>query len=239
MLTEQHVRATARALDSYIINGTGTGEPTGILNDADVSSTDAAAAAVDLDMVHASIGRLLAKGIDLSDITVALPAGIWTALTGEKSSGSGTYQAINVATQAPAIEPVRRPGLSSPMPSPPTRSSLGAFDYVALVTRDDPRSRLARDVHWDTDPGWSPEPRPLRARRHRRRCLGRRGELTCPDLSPPSGGTDGARGLASFAARPRPPPPPLHLRAAGRVRVPSRCALTHAPRTPRPRRASP
>lgn len=139
--TSQHIRAHARKWDALALLGTGTGEPTGVVNHTDVTTTTAGAAP-SLDIVHASISRLVAKGLDPEELVAVLPAAVWTALEGAKDSNSRYLLTDpgNAAERRIFGVPVV---LSDALPvdggagTNEATIAVGAWEYAGLVARED------------------------------------------------------------------------------------------------------
>ena len=139
--TSQHIRAHSRKWDALALLGTGTGEPTGVVNHANIATTTARAAP-SLDIVHASISRLVATGLDPEELVAVLPAAVWTALEGAKDSNSRYLLTDpgNAAERRIFGVPVV---LSDALPVDGGAGTneatlvVGAWDYAGLVARED------------------------------------------------------------------------------------------------------
>lgn len=153
--TTSHIRAHARSWDKLALLGTGTGEPTGVVNDPSVTTTSAGAAP-SLDIIHESISRLVAKGLEPEELTAVLPAAVWTALEALLDS-TGRYMITdpgNAAERRLFGVPVV---LSDALPvdggagTNEATIAIGAWDYAGLVAREDAvRVEVSPHFSWDT-----------------------------------------------------------------------------------------
>lgn len=146
-----HVRQIAALIDAQVLAGSGVSpQVPGILTDATIAAaadTIGVANAPTLDELHDAIAGLLAEGLDISQVTVVLPAAWWAAVTKAKDLENRYLLGAPGDAAAKSVFGAKVV-VSSALT---TDAVVGAFDYAALVVRKDLETRASEHFAWDQD----------------------------------------------------------------------------------------
>ena len=148
-LAAEHLRAHARLSDDMAINGSGSGQPLGLVNNTDIEVVATLTGPLGLDNVLDAQSSLLGKGVDPDAITVVMSPAAWSSIVQTKTGTDYNSYAIGPVNDAFARRLFGMPVVLSPFIE--TSCVVGDFDYAAAVIRQGAEVAVSGDVEFDTD----------------------------------------------------------------------------------------